>query len=266
MFLDRYVTQISSLEAALVDAHRRLAAGADDEALHDLRIAVRRIRSLIAPLRSLPANRPLRETAAEVGRLTTPTRDLEVLIAELQQRGLSSQADARLARLRVEYQHIVAAPELIRLVVQLLHWPAAFRASALGRDSRKLKRIIRKALARQVDKLHAALDDAEFDRHQLRILVKRTRYLTDAFPRLSPLSPAATRSLKKMQAALGNWHDHFQWLLRSQQEPDLQVLEPTWGNAAEQELAEAEALLRRLAKALPRHKKKRSGKKGKQRH
>nr|WP_235991186.1 CHAD domain-containing protein [Halopseudomonas xiamenensis] len=48
MFLDSYVTEIRSLETALLKAHERLAVEADDEALHDLRIAVRRIRSLIA--------------------------------------------------------------------------------------------------------------------------------------------------------------------------------------------------------------------------
>lgn len=265
MFLDSYVTEIRSLETALLKAHGRLAAEADEEALHDLRIAVRRIRSLIAPLRSLPENQALREAATEVGRLTTPTRDLEVLIAELHQRGEHALAQARLPQLEVQHRQIVEAPQLTRLFNQLQQWPAAFQASGLGGDSRKLKRTIRKALDRQVGKLHKALDDADFDRHRLRILVKRTRYLTDAFPSLSPLSSKATKSLKKAQAALGAWHDHYQWLLRSQQESDLQVLEPAWEEAAEQELAEAETLLRKLAKVLPNHKKKRSGKKAKKR-
>lgn len=265
MFLDSYVTEIRSLETALQKAHRRLAAEADDEALHDLRIAVRRIRSLIAPLRSLPENQALREAATEVGRLTTPTRDLEVLIAELHQRGEHALARARLPQLEEEHRQIVEAPQLTRLFNELQQWPTAFQASELGGESRKLKRIIRKALDRQVGKLQKAMDDADFDRHRLRILVKRTRYLTDAFPSLSPLSSKAAKSLKKAQAALGAWHDHYQWLLRSQQETDLQVLEPIWEEAAEQELAEAETLLRKLAKVLPNHKKKRSGKKAKKR-
>jgi hypothetical protein len=53
---------------------------------------------------------------------------------------------------------------------------------------------IEKSLTKQIDRLHAAVDDAESDRHALRILVKRTRYLTEAFPKLSPLSGKAASS------------------------------------------------------------------------
>lgn len=256
MFTDSYVAEIRSLEEALLGAYGRLDEGVDGEALHDLRIAVRRIRSLTAPLRSQPESQALRETAADVGRLTTPTRDLEVLIVELQQRGHDTLADARHPRLQTEHQQIVAAPELQRLFAALQQWPVAFRTSKLGEDAHALKRIIDKALTRQIDKLHAALKDPEFDRHQLRILVKRTRYLTDAFPQLSPLPSAATKSLKKAQAALGAWHDHFQWGLAVRRENDLQPLALQWAEASEQELEEAEVALSELAKLLPKGQKK----------
>ena len=254
MFTDSYVAEIRSLEEALLEAYRRLDEAADVEALHDLRIAVRRIRSLTAPLRSQPESQTLREAAAEVGRLTTPTRDLEVLIIELQQRGHDTSADVRRRRLQTDYQLIVAAPELQRLFAALQQWPVAFRKSKLGEDSQALKRIIGKALTRQIDKLHAALKDVEFDRHQLRILVKRTRYLTDAFPQLSPLPTAATKSLKKAQAALGAWHDHFQWGLAARRESDLQPLALQWEEASKQELKEAEVALSELAELLPKEK------------
>lgn len=254
MFTDSYVAEIRSLEKALLGAYGRLDEAADEEALHDLRIAVRRIRSLITPLRSQPESQALREAAADVGRLTTPTRDLEVLIIELQQRGHHSLAEARQPRLQTEHRQIVAAPELQRLFAALQQWPVAFRTSKLGEDAHALKRIIGKALTRQVDKLHAALKDAEFDRHQLRILVKRTRYLTDAFPQLSPLPTAATKSLKKAQAALGAWHDHFQLGLSTQRESDLQPLALQWAEASEQELAKAEVALSELVRLLQKEK------------
>ncbi|WP_090272627.1 CHAD domain-containing protein [Halopseudomonas litoralis] len=256
MFTDSYVAEIRSLEEALLEAYRRLDDAADEEALHDLRIAVRRIRSLITPLRSQPESQALREAAAEVGRLTTPTRDLEVLIGELQQRGHQPLAEARHPRLQIEYQQIIAAQELQQLFAELERWPAAFSASKLGKDSHELKRIISKALVKQIGKLHAAVNDAEFDRHQLRILVKRTRYLTDAFPKLSPLPAAAANSLKKAQAALGVWHDHFQWGLTTQRESDLQPLALQWAEASEQELVEAEVALSELARVLPKGQKK----------
>ncbi|PBK03679.1 metal-chelation protein CHAD [Pseudomonas abyssi] len=251
MFLDKYVAEIQNLTAVLRDAYRRLDENTDDEALHDLRIAVRRIRSLLGPLGSLPENQALREAAAEVGRLTTPTRDLEVLIAELDQRGYSALADGRRKLLQAEYREIVQAPELQRLFAELKQWPAAFARSDLGGDSPELKRIIGKALNRQVRKLYAGVTDAEFDRHKLRILVKRTRYITDAFPSLSPLPAVATTSLKKAQSALGGWHDHYQWCLRGQQEVDLEPLVKGWSKAQKEELKAAEAALKKLANTLP---------------
>lgn len=69
-------------------------------------------------------------------------------------------------------------------------------------------------LDKQAERLKVALADAQFDRHQLRILVKCTRYLVDTFPQSSPLSSEATASLKTVQSALGSWHDHFQWCLK----------------------------------------------------
>ena len=76
-FADKYVREILKLEIALFHAKARLEMQADPEALHDLRIAIRRIRSLLTPVKNVPGMTGLREASAEVGRLTTPTRDLE---------------------------------------------------------------------------------------------------------------------------------------------------------------------------------------------
>jgi CHAD domain-containing protein len=78
-FIDTYEKEILGLEVFLFHARSRLEAETDSEALHDLRIAVRRIRSLLTPLRSLKGMTVLHEAATEVGRLTTPARDLEVM-------------------------------------------------------------------------------------------------------------------------------------------------------------------------------------------
>lgn len=253
MFVDTYVAQLGELEKQLWDARKRLLDGTDDEALHDLRIAVRRMRSLLKPIRSSTETQPLDEAAGAVGRLTTPTRDLEVMIGELQARGLDAEAQRRRQRLRTAYQQILAAGELQQLLVELQLWPAAFRASDPGQDSRTLKRTIRQALDRQIRKLQAGVEDSDVDRHQLRILVKRTRYLIDAFPTLSPLSDKATASLKRVQSALGCWHDHYQWCLKVEQEADLAPLQEHWTSASVLELAEAEKQLKKLARLLPGH-------------
>ncbi|WP_368858818.1 CHAD domain-containing protein, partial [Croceibacter atlanticus] len=72
-----------------------MEARTDSEALHDLRIAVRRIRSLLRPMRSMSGVMALNNAAAEVGRLTTPARDIEVLIEELEERGFPDLAHCR---------------------------------------------------------------------------------------------------------------------------------------------------------------------------
>lgn len=76
----------------LYESLARLEARTDSEALHDLRIAVRRIRSSLRPIRSMSHVGALNIAATEVGRLTTPARDLEVMIQELESRGFPVQA------------------------------------------------------------------------------------------------------------------------------------------------------------------------------
>lgn len=63
-FVDAYVAEFIRLEVALFHARSRLVAETDPEALHDLRIAVRRIRSLLTPLRPLQEFSGVREAAA----------------------------------------------------------------------------------------------------------------------------------------------------------------------------------------------------------
>lgn len=250
-FVDQYVAEFVGLEVRLLSARERLRASTDDEALHDLRIAVRRIRSLLIPVRRLQGVERLKLAAAEVGRLTTSARDLEVMAAELEARGLQAGSQIRRSRLGEQYRDIAQSPILNDLFTALDLWPALFRASSAGHDDKALRAVVTKALTKLLDKLHLAVDDKHHDRHELRILVKRTRYLTEAFQDLSPLTQQAARSLKKVQGALGSWHDHHQWCLRAHEEPDLQPLEAIWAKSSEQELAQAEIELRKLKKLLP---------------
>lgn len=74
-FIEDIVTQLRRLETALNEALLRLQQAQDSEALHDLRVCLRRIRSLLRPLRSCPGATRLDRAAAELGQLTTPLRD-----------------------------------------------------------------------------------------------------------------------------------------------------------------------------------------------
>ena len=68
--LDHVIAQVLTLHVRLLACQARLAANTDSEALHDLRTSVRRLRSLLRPLRGLPGVDKLEDAAAEVGRLT----------------------------------------------------------------------------------------------------------------------------------------------------------------------------------------------------
>lgn len=249
-FVDSFVAQIVALEVGLYHAHARMDARTDSEALHDFRINLRRIRSLLQPLREIEGVAPLNEAAAAVGRLTTPARDLEVLIEELEAQGFPEQANNRKAILLASYSRIVKSRAINQLFSQLDEWPSVFRAAERAGELGRIKTTITKRLHKQIERLKAALADPQFDRHQLRILVKRTRYLNDAFPQLSPLSSEAAASLKTVQSALGSWHDHFQWCLKAKYEKDLQPLADDWHAAAETALLEAEAQLAQLLRLL----------------
>ena len=249
--VNKYVAEILQLEVRLLHARARLLAGSDSEALHDLRIATRRIRSLLIPVRHVEGMDALKAAAAEVGRLTTPTRDLEVMAEELEKKGLSRAAASRRLNLVNQYRAIAVSPVLDKFFAALDAWPSTFRSSKAGIDNKKMQRVVSKSLDKQLHKLHMALDDQAHDRHQVRILVKRTRYLTEAFREASPLSAKAAKSLKAVQAALGSWHDHHQWCLRIKEEADLAPVALEWEKAAANELLQAEGEMKTLRELLP---------------
>lgn len=251
-FVDKFVAEILALQVALYHSRARLEARTDSEALHGLRIAVRRIRSLLRPMRAMSEVVALNNASAEVGRLTTPARDLEVMIQELEDKGFPVQAQLRKTRLASNYTRILKSPALKNLFIQLDEWPSTFRSVEVKGGLKHVQPQIEKALKKQIDRLHAAVDDAGFDRHELRILVKRTRYLTEAFPKLSSLSRKAASSLKALQSALGSWHDHYQWCQKALIEPDLRPLEKAWESCSATALEKAEIQLVHLAKLLPK--------------
>lgn len=115
-------------------------------------------------------------------------------------------AQVRASRLSTNYDAIVTGNPLKQLMAALDTWSAEFRSVEIKGGLKNLPRKIRGALGKQIDRLNAAIEERQFDRHQLRILVKRTRYLTEAFPVLSSLSKGEAKLLKGLQTALGDWH------------------------------------------------------------
>lgn len=245
-FIEDIVTQLRRLETALNEALLRLQQAQDSEALHDLRVCLRRIRSLLRPLRGCPGATRLDRAAAELGRLTTPLRDLEVLIAELARHRLDWQANVRRSDLQARCRQLLAHPQLIDFPSLLHAWPRRFRRTA----RRTAKYRLNRRLQRQQRQLRRALADTGYDRHHLRLLIKRLRYAAEAYPQRLPLSAEATAGLKAAQNALGDWHDREVWCLQAEHQADLWPLLPLWHVEQRQALARADTLLAALSPAL----------------
>jgi CHAD domain-containing protein len=225
---DEVQQHVLRIQVRLFACRERLVAATDDEALHDLRIALRQLRSLLRPLSSIAACADLQQRAAQLGRLTGPLRDLEVLLRYLQQQELHSAAQLRQPLLEKGYAELLASAPLTQLLRALDEWPQQWREAAGDGQLRGLDKLIRKRLRKDRQRLAQALLDPAHDRHRLRLLAKRLRYAAEAYPQLAELPGRVRLQLKQAQSALGDWHDHWQWLLRAEAEADLQPCVPAW--------------------------------------
>lgn len=252
-FTNALIAQLLCCQVNLWHVQARLQAATDAEALHDLRIQLRRLRSLLRPLRQQADIAQLLALAAELNQHTTALRDLEVLIVQLQQHDLQQAVAVRQLALRTGYESVRASPQLAALLALLDSTPAALRRLARQGALHGSKPLIEGFLHKSCRQLARALAEPEFDRHRLRLLVKRVRYNNEIYPRQSPLSRSTMTLLKQVQAALGDWHDRYQWSLQAASQSDLQPLQAYWLVNAEQALEAAERPLQQLAKRLPRY-------------
>jgi CHAD domain-containing protein len=247
---DQLLSQVVRLQVRLLACRERLAAQTDPEALHDLRIALRQLRSLLRPLADLPCCAALQQRAAALGRLSGPLRDLEVLACELHRQGLPAAAAARAAQLAPGYAQLLASPALAELLQALDSWPAHWHQAAAAGQLRGLPRLIRRRLHKDRQRLLQALRDPAHDRHRLRLLIKRLRYGAEQYPQQAANGAALSARLKQAQGALGDGHDHWQWLLRSEGEADLLPCRPVWQQAMELEAQRADRVLAELLEKL----------------
>ena len=231
--VDRIIANIVRLEVRLLACQARLQADTDPEALHDLRTTVRRLRSLLRPLRGLPGVVQLEMSASQVGILTTPLRDLEVLAAHLQQQGYPVQAARRFEQLSGSYAAVADSAQLTQLLMILDVFPRFIRAAQREGMLRGLRQRIEGVLDKQWQTLEKALNDPGHDRHRVRLLIKRVRYAAEAYPQLDRLPVLVLGRLKEAQKALGEWHDAWQWLVQAEHQPDLQPCVEQWQAALE---------------------------------
>ncbi|MEB0078989.1 CHAD domain-containing protein [Pseudomonas sp. CCI3.2] len=247
--VDRLVARLLGLDVKLMACQARLSAETDSEALHDLRINVRRLRSLLRPLNGLPGVEQLETAAKAVGQLTTPLRDREVLVGYLEQRGMAEAARQRSRSLSDAYLGVASSAQLNQLFSVLDAFPRFLRASQHQGLLHDLKKRIETRLNKQWKKLHQTIDDPAHDRHRLRLLIKRVRYAAEAYPELDKTSQTTQKRLKEAQTALGDWHDHLQWLAQAQEHTDLLRCVPGWERDIETAETNADRALERLGKA-----------------
>ncbi|CAN7350572.1 CHAD domain-containing protein [Pseudomonas sp. LjRoot277] len=247
--INRLVAHVLGLEVRLLACQARLSARTDPEALHDLRTTVRRLRSLLRPLRGLPGVEQLEAAASRVGDLTTPLRDREVLAAYLLEHDQPEAAHRRMAQMSEAYPAVATSPEVAQLLMILDAFPRFLRASQRQGLLKGLCPRIEKRLAKQWKKLDQALHDPAHDRHRLRLLIKRVRYGIEAYPELDRLPKAAMPRLKSAQGALGDWHDCLQWLAIAEKGTDLQPCVAAWKTAMAKAEGRADRVLDKFSAA-----------------
>ncbi|MCD5977133.1 CHAD domain-containing super protein [Pseudomonas savastanoi pv. glycinea] len=246
--VDHLVAQVLGLHVKLLACQARLAASTDPEALHDLRTTVRRLRSLLRPLRGVSGVEQLEAAAKAVGELTTPLRDMEVLAAHLAEQGLADAASVRINKVSKAYGQVATSAELGRLFSTLDQFPGFLRVQQRQQLLRGLRKTIEKGMDKQWKKLREAIADPAHDRHRLRLLIKRVRYAADAYPELSHQPKKMQSRLKAAQGALGDWHDHLQWLAQAGQERDLAPCIAAWQTGIVRAEKKADVALLRLSK------------------
>jgi len=220
------------LFATMRDNVRGIREDLDPEHVHDFRVAVRRTRSLYRLYRDLIAG-----TAFEallpgfkwLGRVTNPTRDLDVHLIELREQ-LAKRPEERDALLpleallrekrRVEWERLVEAldsstwAELEAAAAELLDPPSGPEADRVAASGPPLgpwasDRIVR-ALRRVARHGRRISDDSPGEKlHELRLDAKRLRYLLEFFRSLHPAEEIdpLLKSIKRLQQNLGRFND-----------------------------------------------------------
>ncbi|QXI40156.1 CHAD domain-containing protein [Pseudomonas xantholysinigenes] len=250
--LDHVVAQVLALQVGLLACRERLGADTDPEALHDLRITLRRLRSLLRPLRGLPGVEQLDGAAQALGALTTPLRDREVLAAQLIARGHLQAGERRQAGRARTFAAVAASAQLTRVLAIVDAFPMFLRAADREGLARRLAQRLDQRLEAQWGKLGKALDDPAHDRHRLRLLIKRVRYGDAAYPQLNHAGRKLQRLLKQAQGELGDWHDRVQWLSQVREHADLAGCKVAWEHELHAAQSKADITLEALRKAIAR--------------
>ncbi len=181
--------------ADVVDAAARVKAGDDVEAVHDLRVAIRRLRTVLraaGPMLAPAWTEPLREELDRLGPALGPLRDLDVLTAHLQRESEElddADRSALAGAFRVLAEDHAAArvatiaeletERFAALVAQLATPPPIVGEGDVNSDV-----TLTGLAARAQKRLRKTMDEVSPDSpdellHRARIRAKRVRYLAE---------------------------------------------------------------------------------------
>jgi CHAD domain-containing protein len=219
-------------------AHEPATIRRDPEALHQMRIALRRLRAAISLFSEIVSDGQADAIKAELkwlGREFAPARDLDSLLTDVIRPLQKQQADAPgfasvariFARERLEgYRQARAAvqsPRFRALIadttawIEAGPWSKSADAQIAARRDAPIETLAGEQLSRRRKKIRrrgrdmASLNPEEL--HALRIQVKKLRYATEFFSGVYPGKKAEKRqekfraALKQLQTCLGGFND-----------------------------------------------------------
>jgi len=195
----------------------------DPEAVHDFRVALRRLRSWLRAFRPFLDDTLTKAGLRELQRLSRvagETRDLQVECASLRELGKATNPSVAQEALRIERRiarvEARARSSLNRKIVGRLTRTAATLAEELRHSELDTGATMAVALAQllmeNLEQVEASLRRirrvVDFEQaHEARIAVKRLRYLLEAFGSTSRLAATAVLRLTEVQDAFGRLHD-----------------------------------------------------------
>jgi CHAD domain-containing protein len=222
----------------LEEAVPRVVGDSDAEGVHDLRVALRRIRSLLRIVRPVYGTfhtNLIRTEMARVADATGALRDEEVLAETLGALKLQGAAKAGLAawksrrkqRLRALRASVISLIQSGALQLPIAHLRSLLSLPCNPKRDREVRRFARQvvleAQANVEDCRSAEVVDVT-GMHALRIAHKRLRYSIEAFSQMLPPELRAWRDVAaKFQSVLGDLHDHDVAIEVTRQAPSLRT-------------------------------------------
>jgi CHAD domain-containing protein len=226
----RVCARAAALQARLArERFEPVRAGRDAEAVHDLRVASRRLRAALSLLEAggVRKARAWRKAVRRVTRALGRARDLDVQIEFLREFRARRRGTADLDRLRgrLEARRRRVQKDVLKALERVENSgvldaaarggasgrvPAAAAAAARGRAAFHLRRRLDDLLALAP---FVSCEDAAERHHRLRIAAKRLRYALEVFlPVFGRSMGSRIRAVKELQEILGDLHDCDVWI------------------------------------------------------